>query len=577
MTSKVAIYARYSSDQQREASIEDQVRICRARAEREGWEAVEVFSDFAMSGSSMLRPGYKALLDQIRRGQIDIVLAESLDRFSRDQEHIAGFFKHARFAGVRIVTLSEGEVSEMTIGFKGTMSALFLKDLAQKTHRGVEGVVRSGRNGGGLSFGYQVRRGLRADGTALTGELEIIPEQASVVRRIFDSYAIGQSPRAIARTLNTEGVSGPRGGSWTASLLLGGAARETGLLRNRLYVGERVWNRQRYLKDPGTGRRIGRVNPESAWVVNQVPELAIIQRDVWDTVQARLLQNARTAEKAARREQGGQNIGAGLAAARRPKWPLSGLVRCGLCDGPMSVMGAGGRLGCSNYVERRSCTNNRTVLRDKLQRRVLSGLKERLLAPELVEEFTRAYIEEINAANRERGGGKAKLEGQRAKLDRQVRNFLDLVKEGLGSAALVHELREVERQREEIERQIAEAGTPELLPVLHPNLPDLYRRRIEGLEAALLEPDMLASVAEVLRLLINAVQVFPGERRGEVEVSLRGDLAAFLHLAETKDIRDDRLTQNGKTPDITNDIRGLSHVMATWDAGTGFEPVTFRL
>jgi DNA invertase Pin-like site-specific DNA recombinase len=68
MTIRLAIYARYSSDHQREASIEDQVRICRARAEREGWEAVEVFSDFAISGSSMLRPGYKALLDQIRRG-----------------------------------------------------------------------------------------------------------------------------------------------------------------------------------------------------------------------------------------------------------------------------------------------------------------------------------------------------------------------------------------------------------------------------------------------------------------------------------------------------------------------------
>ena len=574
---RCVIYARFSSDMQSEQSIDDQVRVCRALAARHGWEVVEVYADYALSGASATRPRYQQMQADLRTGRFERVAAESLDRISRDQEHIAGFFKAARFAGVEIVTHSVGEISELHIGLKGTLSALFLKDLAQKTHRGVEGVVRSGRNGGGLSFGYQVRRGLRADGTALTGELEIIPEQALVIRRIFDSYAIGQSPRAIARALNTEGVSGPRGGSWTASLLLGGAARETGLLRNRLYVGERVWNRQRYLKDPGTGRRVGRVNPESAWVVNQVPELAIIERDVWDAVQARLLQNARTAEKAARREQGGQNIGAGLAATRRPKWPLSGLVRCGLCDGPMSVMGAGGRLGCSNYVERRSCTNNRTVLRDKLQRRVLSGLKERLLAPELVEEFARAYIEEINAANRERGGRKAKLEGQRAKLDRQVRNFLDLVKEGLGSAALVHELREVERQREEIERQIAEAGTPELLPVLHPNLPELYRRRVEGLEAALREPDMLASVAEVLRLLINAVQVFPGERRGEVEVSLRGDLAAFLHLAEAKDMRDNRLTQNGKTPDITSDIRGLSHIMATWDAGTGFEPVTFRL
>ena len=159
MTIRLAIYARYSSDHQREASIEDQVRICRARAEREGWQVVEVLSDFAISGSSTLRAGYQALLDQIRRGQIDIVLAESLDRFSRDQEHIAGFFKQARCAGVRIVTLSEGEVSEMTIGFKGTMGAIYLKDLADKTRRGLEGRVRQGRSGGGLCFGYKVVRG----------------------------------------------------------------------------------------------------------------------------------------------------------------------------------------------------------------------------------------------------------------------------------------------------------------------------------------------------------------------------------------------------------------------------------
>ena len=123
---------------------------------------------------------------------------------------------------------------------------------------------------------------------------------------------------------------------------------------------------------------------------------------------------------------GSQNLGARLAAARRPKWPLSGLVRCGVCNGPLSVIGAGGRLGCSNYVERRSCTNSRTVLRDKLQLRVLTGLKERLLAPELVAEFARGYVEEINPANRERGGLKAKLEGQLSKLDRQVRRSLDL-------------------------------------------------------------------------------------------------------------------------------------------------------
>src|SRR5690349_16752797 len=127
MTTRCAIYARYSSDNQREASIEDQVRICRERAERESWEIAAVLPDYATSGASLLRPGFQALLEMVRGQRVDVVLAESLDRFSRDQEHIAGFFKQARYAGVRVVTLAEGEISELHIGLKGTMGALYLK------------------------------------------------------------------------------------------------------------------------------------------------------------------------------------------------------------------------------------------------------------------------------------------------------------------------------------------------------------------------------------------------------------------------------------------------------------------
>jgi DNA invertase Pin-like site-specific DNA recombinase len=156
---RVAIYARFSSDLQRDASIEDQVRLCRGLVEREGWSVVETFTDFAMSGSSALRPGYQALLAAVRAGQVDVVVSESLDRLSRDQEHVAALHKQTRFAGVRIVTLSEGEVSELHVGLKGTMGALYIKDLADKTRRGLEGCVREGRSGGGLCYGYRVVRG----------------------------------------------------------------------------------------------------------------------------------------------------------------------------------------------------------------------------------------------------------------------------------------------------------------------------------------------------------------------------------------------------------------------------------
>src|SRR5271157_2784796 len=125
MTTRVAVYARYSSDNQNEASIEDQLRLCRQRIDQEGWQLEQVYRDAALSGASTLRPGYQALLAAAREGGFDIVLAEALDRLSRDQEDIAGLYKRLQFAGIKIITLAEGEISELHIGLKGTMNALF--------------------------------------------------------------------------------------------------------------------------------------------------------------------------------------------------------------------------------------------------------------------------------------------------------------------------------------------------------------------------------------------------------------------------------------------------------------------
>ena len=145
---KVALYARYSSYNQREASIEDQLRLCRQHAEKQGWSVTESYTDRAISGASLLRPGIQELIQDASRGRFGIVLAEAMDRLSRDQEDIAGLFKRMALAGVRIVTLSEGNVTHLHIGLKGTMNALFLKDLADKTRRGLRGRIEDGKSGG---------------------------------------------------------------------------------------------------------------------------------------------------------------------------------------------------------------------------------------------------------------------------------------------------------------------------------------------------------------------------------------------------------------------------------------------
>src|SRR5208337_3286620 len=184
-TMRAVIYARYSSDLQRDASIEDQVRVCRRRIDAEGWSLQRVYSDHGASGASHLRAGYQALLQDARSQKFDVVVAESLDRLSRDQEHVAGLYKQLSFHGVLLLTIGEGEISELHVGLKGAMSALYLKDLAQKTRRGLEGRVRQGR--------------------------ELDPQEADGVRSIFTAFAAGKSPRAIAKDLNDRGVPGPRG------------------------------------------------------------------------------------------------------------------------------------------------------------------------------------------------------------------------------------------------------------------------------------------------------------------------------------------------------------------------------
>ena len=284
MTQKIAIYARYSSDNQRDASIADQLRICQLFAKRQEWRVTNEYSDHALSGASLLRPGIQALIADALAGRFSIVLAEALDRLSRDQEDIAGLYKRMSFAGVKIVTISEGEISALHVGLKGTMNALFLKDLADKTRRGLRGRVEQGRSAGGNSYGYAVT-GRGTD--SARGERCINEKEAVIVRRIFEEYCSGKSPKKIAHDLNREGIPGPLGRHWGFSTINGSAKRGNGILNNELYIGRIVWNRQSFVKDPDTGRRQARLNPQSEWITHDVPGLRIVSDDLWHAAKRR--------------------------------------------------------------------------------------------------------------------------------------------------------------------------------------------------------------------------------------------------------------------------------------------------
>lgn len=243
---RVAIFARFSTDKQRDASIDDQVDSCRDYAAKQGWQIVEVYSDRAVSGSSMFRPGIEALLRDAKNDYFDMVLSEAMDRLSRNLADIAKFHERMEHARITIWTLTEGKVDQMMIGMKGTMNAIQLRDIAFKTVRGQRGRARQGKSAGGNCFGYDVLPGTVVGGKQEHGDRAINTQEAAVVRRIFEEYVRGTSPKKIAEQLNRDRIPGPRGGTWGASTIHGNRERGTGILNNALYAGELVWNRLSY-------------------------------------------------------------------------------------------------------------------------------------------------------------------------------------------------------------------------------------------------------------------------------------------------------------------------------------------
>jgi site-specific DNA recombinase len=513
---RALLYARYSTMLQKEASIEDQLRICSQHAGREGWTVVEAFPDYAISGAVRARPGLNALLEAVSAGRGDVVLAESIDRLSRDQEDIARIFKQVSFAGARIVTLQEGEINELHVGMKGTMAALYRKDLAEKTRRGQTGRVLAGRCPGGNAYGYRRVARFDANGEPERGLREIDEAEAAIVRRIFSEFIDGRSPRDIAKRLNAEGVPGPTGGPWSASTINGDRVRKNGILQNELYIGQIVFNKTRRSIDPETRKKRIRPMPPDTWTSVPAPQLRIIDDASWNAVSQR-----RRRFDGVRTEQ-----------QRRPKRLLSGLVRCGVCGGSYTVIGAE-KWGCATKRQRGSCSNGRTIQTHVLERRVLAGLTDELLAPELVSEFVREFHRRRAERSRSGAAEEAKagkrVAAARGKVERLVRAVTD---GGAEFSEIRDALAKARQELAQAETAVSEAATSPVI-ALHPGLADEYRRRVADLPELLAsgDEDKKRAAGERIRELIENVILSPNSAGAGVSIEIEGRLAAALTLA----------------------------------------------
>ena len=532
---RAVVYARFSSELQDARSISDQIVLAERYIQTRSFELTGRYEDAAISGASTInRPGLQRLLDDAKAKRFDVIVTESLDRLSRSQADIAMLYERMSFYGVRIETLSDGAVSEIHVGLKGTMAALFLKDLAQKTRRGQMGRVRAGRIPGGKSYGYDIVRATDERGVRAINEYE-----ASIVRRIFEEYGRGKGPQHIARDLNGEGIAGPTGKFWTTSALLGSPTRRNGLLNNELYRGVIIYNRQRFLKDPTTGKRVARANPETEWQRRDVPEFRIVEEEVWNAVQER------------RAKRGGPH----LHNQRRPKRLLSGLLKCGCCGSSYSLVGKD-YLRCTRMHNSGACENRRTVRMNEVEERVLTVLQTRLLAPDAVEAAVKAYAEERASLEADRRRRHAELTRDLAAAERKLKRIVDKIIEVEIEEArpLYPEMKALNAEKERLEAELAEAPRPDSIAV-HPQAAAHYRQKVQEIHEALRSGDKGGYEAmTILRDLIDKIVVIPGGKGHPSELQVVGNIAGLL-------------VENSSGTNCSESLV----------AGAGFEPTTFRL
>jgi site-specific DNA recombinase len=560
---RAVIYTRVSTDEQRQASHDDQARNCERVIAREGWNLLRRYTDHGFSGASRVRPEYQRLLAAAEAKEFDVLLIDDLSRFSRDLIEAEKTARRFGLYGIRVLAPSDGYDStsrnaKLHRGMKNLMNEAYRDDLIAKTHRGLEGRARSGLSVGGRAYGYKRGGEVRGPKGDLVGFAVLIDDKhAAVVRRIFEMYASGISPRAIAGALNAEGVPSPGAtwkredrrtdGKWLASAIYGDPKRGFGILNNDLYRGVRVWNRSRSSLDLDGAKRLFFRRPEEERVEVAVPNLRIVSDDLWSRVRAR--QATSSAHVGAKIRAGISRFAAAGSAGgvSRRRYLFSGLLKCRDCGASYVVSGQQQAYVCASFHNGRACKNTLTVQKTVVEERLLRDLRERLLAPEVFDAFKADVRELLRAKRRESVADRKARDAEIEKLRREVENLADAIASGAlrGDERLAARYRAKSEELADKESAlVVDDKAIQRVETMIPRVQETYRRLIDGLPKA-----KGADIAEARGALGDLVGGFIrlGPENGALvgEYSLSRETLVFQCLG-----------RSGKRPDISDGSGG---------------------
>lgn len=503
---RACIYARFSTDKQRETSIEDQARVCRARIDGESWQFVETFSDMETSGRTLIagRAGAARMLEAVAAGDVAVVVLESLDRLARDLVEQEQLVRRLEHRGLRIVGVNDGYDTQnsgrgLMRAVRGAINESYIVELGHKTHRGLAGQIERGFHAGGISYGYRsVVAGVDTRGMPIGHRLEVDADQARWVRWIFQQYAAGLSCQKIAAQLNELQVPAPGArrraiarATWCVSALYGSPAKGSGVLNNELYVGRYIWNRSQWSKDPDTRKRVRADRPRSEWKMEAREDLRIVDAPVWDQVRGRMDKPARA--------------GGAKGAGRPARSLFGGMLRCGKCGGAVVATDTY-KYGCAAHKDRgRAVCTGVSMPRKETDVRLLSLVQHEVLAPATLAQVRRELAAIVSLENR-----KADPEHARKRL-RDVQREIDNLTAAIATIGLSDALRARLAAAEHELKTLQQALAP--IETAKPTVDAImagYKRMVVDLREA------LATSAERARPVLHQIL-------GDVRVIAEGD------------------------------------------------------
>ncbi len=402
------IYARYSSDNQREESIDGQLRECKAFAEKNDIRIIDSYIDRALSAKTDNRPAFQQMINDSSKGLFDVIIVWKLDRFARNRYDSAHYKNLLKKNGVKVVSATEA----ISSGAEGIilesvlegMAEYYSAELAEKVSRGMkENALKCKYNGGGVPLGYYIDE---------SKHFQIDPSVAPFVAECFQHYADGMTMKQICDEMNMKGLKNSRGGKISLDVI-------SRMLTNRKYLGEYTF--------------------QDITIKDGIP--AIISESLFEKVQDRL---AKTKKAPSSHKADDDYI-------------LTPKLFCGKCKSFMvgeSGRAKGNRYSyykCVNAKRTKSC-DKKAVKKDWIENIVVKQVMDTIMDDDLIERIIDSILKTLESENTTVPILKKEL----SETEKSIKNMINAIEQGIITKSTKQRLDELEKRKEELEIQIAE-------------------------------------------------------------------------------------------------------------------------